>query len=172
VVGIALTEGLFVIAGNAAILLTTNLVAITLGAGLVFRMLGVRATKSAGQGPSWARRAVIVLVLGAMMLTAPLFLNMLKQKQQGQDRPLIYPVSPEVRNTMYDYLAKHPGLEVITMARSSVEPDRGIAVLLESNDEVAPGLIEEVQKRVQQARGESVPVLVHVLRSAKSKAPE
>jgi hypothetical protein len=79
---------------------------------------------------------------------------------------LIYPVSPEVRDAMYSYVAEHPGLEVITMARSSVEPDRGIAILLESDREVAPELIREVQTLVQQARGEAVPVPVHVLRSA------
>ena len=167
VVGIALTSGRPGIAANAAILLMTNLVTITLGAGLVFRLLGVRVTKAEEEGPAWARRAVILLVMGAMMLAAPLFLNMLKQKQQGQDRPLIYPVSPEVRDAMYGYLAAHPGLEVITMARSSVEPDRGIAVLLESDREIEPELIREVQILVQQARGEAVPVLVHVLRSAK-----
>jgi uncharacterized hydrophobic protein (TIGR00271 family) len=172
VVGVALTVGRPIIAGNAAILLMTNLVAITLGAGLVFRMLGVRIAKAEEGGPAWARRAVILLVMGAMLLSAPLFLNMLKQKQQGQDRPLIYPVSPEVRDAMYSYVAEHPGLEVITMARSSVEPDRGIAILLESDREVAPELIREVQTLVQQARGEAVPVPVHVLRSARTTSSD
>jgi uncharacterized hydrophobic protein (TIGR00271 family) len=172
VVGLALTAGHPAIAGNAGVLLTTNLVAITLGAGLVFRMLGVRVARAEEEGPAWARRAVILLVMSAMMLSAPLFLNMIKQKQQGQDRPLIYPVSPEVQNAMYGYLEAHPGLEVITMARSSVEPDRGIAVLLESDREIGLDLIGEVQALVQQARGEEVPVLVHVLRSAKTTSFE
>ena len=172
VVGVALTSGHPAIAANAAILLMTNLVAIMLGAGWVFRMLGVRVAKAEEEGPAWARRAVILLVMSAMMLSAPLFLNMIKQKQQGQDRPLIYPVSPEVQNAMYGYLEAHPGLEVITMARSSVEPDRGIAVLLESDREIGLDLIGEVQALVQQARGEEVPVLVHVLRSAKTTSFE
>jgi len=169
VVGLALTNELPVIAGNAAILLSTNLVAIMLGAALVFRMLGVRVTQSAEQAPTWARRAIIVLVMGAMLLTPPLFLNMLAQKQKGQDRPLIYPVSPDVRDAVYNYLEGHPGLEIITMARSSVEPDRGIAVLLESDTDIGSSVVREVQILVQQARGETVPVQVHVLRSAKTK---
>jgi hypothetical protein len=170
-VGLALTAGSPVIAGNAAILLMTNLVAITLGAGLVFRMLGVRVMKAEEEGPAWARRAIILLVMGAMLLSAPLVLNMLKAKQQGQDRPLIYPVSSEVRDAMYGYVAEHPGLDIITMARSSVEPERGIAILLESDHEIAPDVIAEVQTLVQQARGETVPVVVHVLHSAKMRSP-
>jgi uncharacterized hydrophobic protein (TIGR00271 family) len=172
VVGLALTEGLPVIAGNAAILLMTNLVAITLGAALVFRMLGVRAPKTEGAGSTWARRTVILLVMGAMLLSAPLFLNMLKEKRKGQDRPLGYPVSVEVREAMYRYVDEHAGLEIITMARSSVEPERGIAIMLESEGEVDSSLVEEVQALVQKARGEVVPVQVHVLRSAKRSGRE
>jgi len=171
VVGLALTAGFPVIAGNAAILLMTNLVAITLGAGLVFRMLGVRVLKAEEEGPAWARRAVILLVMGAMLLSAPLVLNMLKSKQQGQDRPLIYPVSSEVRDAVYSYVAEHPGLDIITMARSSVEPERGIAILLESDHEIGTDEIAELQTLVQQARGEAVPVVVHVLHSAKIRSP-
>lgn len=170
VVGVALTTGHPVIAGNAAILLMTNLVAIMLGAGLVFRMLGVRVAKAEEEGPAWARRAVILLVMGAMLLTAPLFLNMLKEKQKGQDRPLNYPVSPVVRNAMQTYLEDHPGIEIITVARSSVEPERGIGVLLSSDTAIGPTFVEEVQTLVRQARGETIPVEVHVLRSAKTKS--
>lgn len=55
------------------------------------------------------------------------------------------------------------------MARSSVEPDRGIALLLESDADIGSSVVREVQILVQQARGEMVPVQVHVLRSAKTK---
>jgi uncharacterized hydrophobic protein (TIGR00271 family) len=167
VVGLALTGGYPVIAGNAAILLMTNLVAITLGAGLVFRLLGVREGKAKEEGPTWARRAVILLVMGATLLTAPLFLNVLKEKQKGQDRPLSYPVSPAVREAMSTFLVDHPGVEVITIARSSVEPERGIGVLMTSKAKVDAGFVEEVQAAVQHARGETIPVEVHVMRSAK-----
>ena len=167
VVGLAVTVGHPVIAGNAGILLMTNVVAITLGAGIVFRLLGVRAPRAEGQRPAWARRAVILLVMGAMLLAAPLFLNVLKEKQKGQDRPLSYPVSPAVRDAMHAFLADYPGIEVITIGRSSVEPQRGIGVLATSDHEVSTAFVEEVQTLVQRARGESIPVEVHVMRSAK-----
>lgn len=169
VVGVAFAAGYPVIAGNAAILLVTNLVAIVLGTGLVFRMLGVRAPKAEEGSPPWARRAVILLVMGAMLLTAPLFLNMLEEKQRGQDRPLSYPVSPDVRNAMKTYLEDHPGIEVITMARSSVEPERGIGVLLKSDTDIDPTFVEEVRTLVREARREAIPVEVHILRSAQAR---
>ena len=171
VVGLALTAGHPAIAGNAGILLMTNLVAITLGAGLVFRMLGVRAPKAEAQAPPWARRAVILLMMGALLLAAPLFVNMLKEKQKGQDRPLNYPVSPAVRNAMRAYLEDHPEMEIITIARSSVEPERGIGVLLKSNTDISSTFVEEVQALVRRARGEMIPVEVHVLRSAEIESP-
>jgi len=169
VVGLAVTGGYPLIAGNAGILLMTNLVAITLGAGLVFRMLGVREPKAEDKGPTWARRAVILLVMGAMLLTAPLFLNVLKEKQKGQDRPLSYPVSPAVRDAMRELVEEHPGIDVITIARSSVEPERGIGVLMTSTSEVSPRFVEEVETLVREARGEEIPVEVHVMRSAKGE---
>jgi uncharacterized membrane protein len=60
-VGIALTNADRYIAINAAILLLTNLVAIVLGASLVFWLLGVRAAREALSRP-WARRAFIGLL--------------------------------------------------------------------------------------------------------------
>ena len=167
VIGLALTSDRPIIAGNAAILLITNLVAITLGAALVFRMLGVRVVNKGEEGAAWARRAVIFLVVGAMLLAAPLLLNMLAEAQRGQDRPLTYPVSAAVRKAMRRHVDRYPGVEIISLSRPGVEPERGITILLESDEDVGPGFIEEVQTLVRKARGERVPVEVHVLRSAR-----
>ena len=81
-----------------------------------------------------------------------------------------YPVSPVVRNAMKTYLEDHPGIEIITMARLSVEPERGIGVLMKSDAEIDPSFVEEVRTLVRQARGEMIPVEVHVLRSAELKS--
>jgi hypothetical protein len=107
--------------------------------------------------------------MGAVILAAPLFVNMLKEKQKGQDRPLAYPVSPAVRDAMYAFLADYPGVEIITAARSSLEPERGIELVLTSDRHVTPSFVEELQSLVREARGETIPVEVHVLRSAKSR---
>jgi hypothetical protein len=74
-----------------------------------------------------------------------------------------------VRDAVKTYLADHPGIEIVALARSSVEPERGIGVLLTSGSEVSPTFVEEMQSLVQQARGETIPVEVHVFRSARSE---
>ena len=168
VVGLALTTARPVIAADATILLVTNVVAIILGASLVFRMLGMRVIKPEERGPAWARRAVILLAMGALLLVAPLLLNMLAQTQLGQARPLTYPVAPVVRGAIRSYLDTEPGVEVITMGRSSVEPERGITVVLESERELDPAFESELRRVVQRARGADVPVHIHALRSART----
>ena len=60
VVGIALTHGRPSISGNAAILLITNLVAVVLGAALVFRMFKVQISRHGTGMPSWVQNASIL----------------------------------------------------------------------------------------------------------------
>ena len=168
VVGLALTCDRPLIAADASILLVTNLIAITLGAALMFRMLGMRVTP-AEQAPTWARRAAVLLVMGAILLAAPLLLNTMAQKQGGQARPMTYPVAPVVRKAVRDHLGSMTGIDVITMGRPSVEPELGITIVLESQAQVTPSFIEGVQAVVREARGEAVPVQIHVLRSARSE---
>lgn len=157
--GLAVTQGNLKLFRDASIA-----IAIGVGIGLVVS-LGV-GLLNPGYEPSLEIEA---RVMSAMLLTAPLFLNMLKETQRGQDRPLNYPVAPVVRNAMQTYLEDHPEIEIITIARSSVEPERGIGVLLKSDTEIGPTFVEEVQTLVRRARGEMIPVEVHVLRSAEAR---
>jgi len=63
----------------------------------------------------------------------------------------------------------HDIREIITAARSSLEPERGIELVLTSDRHVTPSFVEELQSLVREARGETIPVEVHVLRSAKAR---
>ncbi|MEM7437083.1 MAG: DUF389 domain-containing protein [Myxococcota bacterium] len=166
VVGLALTTERPLIAADAAILLVTNVIAIILGAALVFRMLGVRVSRSTAGRP-WAKRAVILLVMGAMLLSAPLLLNMLAEAQRGQSRPLTYPVAPAVRNAVRNYVAEAPNVEVVTMARTSVEPELGITIVLASDGGLDRSFEEGLVEVVREARGSDVPVQIHPLRTAR-----
>ena len=129
VVGIGLTNHELLIAGNAAILFATNLVAIVLGAAVIFRLLGMHVAASETGEPRWVRGATMSLILVAVMLAAPLLLNVLEKQRQGQARPSIYPVSAEVRNAVGKYMGRHPELSLITLGRNSVEPDTGITLM-------------------------------------------
>jgi uncharacterized hydrophobic protein (TIGR00271 family) len=140
VVGIALTHGTPLIALNAAILLTTNLVAIIIGAAIVFRMLKVHFSLHGSGVPVWVRRVTILLFLLVAFLAAPLVIHMIEGRRSGQNRPLEYPVAPQVRQAVQQHIDKWPGVELITQGRNSVEPEAGITIILMSEKSLPPSL--------------------------------
>lgn len=154
VVGIGLTNDEIIIAGNAAILFATNLVAIILGAALIFRLLGMHVAISEKNESRWVRRATMVFTLLAVILAAPLLLNVLEKSRAGQVRPAIYPVSADVRNAVREFVGHHQNLDLIAMARDSVEPDTGITILLATDSPLKSNLKDELVNIVRTARGD------------------
>jgi uncharacterized hydrophobic protein (TIGR00271 family) len=154
VVGIALTNDELTIAANAAILFATNLVAIILGAALIFRLLGMHVASSEAGEPRWVRRATMVFTLLAVILAAPLLLNVLEKGREGQARPAIYPVSADVRNAVWEYIDSHPDLKMILMARHSVEPNTGITLMITTAGPLNSNVKEELIQIVRTARGD------------------
>ena len=169
VVGICLTSNELIIAANAAILFTTNLVAIILGASLIFRLLGMQVGSGEVERAKWVNRAIMIFVLVVVILAAPLLLNMLDKKREGLVRPAVYSVSSEVRSAVWDYIGMHPGVGLISMARDSVEPDTGITILVATQAQLPEGFREELTDIVRVARAqESAVVRIFALQEAVS----
>jgi uncharacterized hydrophobic protein (TIGR00271 family) len=166
VVGIALGSGRLVIAANACILLLTNLVAIIFGAAIIFRLMGVYPEVRGIGTPAWKRTAVMSLLLLSVLLIAPLLLHMVEKRRAGQNRPLLHPVSPRVRQVVNEYLDDWPGVELIMMGRQSVEPETGIAILLSTQEKMPLRFEKELKNLVREARGDNSPVRVFPLRSS------
>ncbi len=162
VVGIGFTNDRPEIAANSAILLLTNLVAITLAAAVAFALLGIR--ESAGSGSGWPRRVILVLVMMTLLLMVPLISNVAEQKRREQVRPLTYPVASHVQEAIADYIDSIAGVRLITIARVSVEPASSITVLLAVADTLPAGLKEEVDRLVRQHRGGNPDVRIIALR--------
>jgi uncharacterized hydrophobic protein (TIGR00271 family) len=152
VVGIGLTNNELVIAGNAAILFATNLVAIILGAALIFRLLGIHVTSSETGESRWVRRATMLFTLLVVILAAPLLLNVLEKGREGQARPAIYPVSADVRSDVWEYINSHPELKMIMMARHSVEPDTGITLMVTTSGPLQFSVKDDLTQIVRAAR--------------------
>ena len=153
VIGIALTHGKLIISGNAAILLITNIVAIIIGAAIVFRLFEVSASRHGEGLPVWARRFLMLLILSIVLLSAPLLSHRIELQKTGQNRPLAYQVSEKVRKAVKEYMSNWPQVEVITLGRNSVEPESGIAIILMSKMKLTPEFEENLVKVVQKARG-------------------
>lgn len=156
-VGIATLSGEEKIAIYAAVLLVTNLVAIILGAALIFRMLGVRVRGDDSRLQPWAKRFLAALVMVAIILAAPLVLQGIEKGIAGQNRPYSYPVSMPVRQAVDDYVGQQPSMQVIAIARNGVEPEAGITIILSTLDPVPRGFRRELRNIVRTARG--VPLL-------------
>lgn len=156
VVGIALTAGHTDIAANASVLLITNLVAIVIGAALVFRLLGVRARGNVDSAmPAWARRTFAGLILIAVILAAPLLLKGMEKNRAGQVRPISFPVSSEVRDAVKQYVASKTNLRLLTMGREGIEPGAKIIVLLTATGPIVGDFRGELRQLIHEVRTDS-----------------
>ncbi len=160
VVGMAAAAGVFWLAGAAAVLLITNLIAIVLGAAIIFRLLGVHGSLAGSQRPLWARRMFLSLVLVVGMMVFPLGDRALKQARVGQARPSTYPASLKLRNAVKERVATEKNVKVLTVARLGVEPDTGIHILLVSPMEISENLPSELDDIVDNIVGEDIAVRV------------
>ena len=172
VVGIGLTNDQPLVSGFAAILFATNLVAIILGAALIFRLLGMRSTGGETDVPIWVRRTTMLFALVTVILAAPLLINVLEKNRVGQVRPATYPVSSAVRKAVREYISHNPALQVIMMARDSVEPDTGIFLTLAAAGPQRPDVKDELVQVIRAARGgANAPVRVFILQEAATSEP-
>lgn len=153
VIGIAAMSGETRIAIYASILLATNLVAIILGAALVFRLMGVKARAEEEALPPWARRSVAGMLVIVMLLAAPLLLQGMEKSRIGQNRPYSYPVSVPVREAVQNVVAQQPTMETIFIARSGIEPGAYITIVLSTADPAPEGFRRELRNVVRQKLG-------------------
>jgi len=172
VVGIGLTNDYPLIAGRAAILLMTNVVAIILGAALVFLVLGLRRTLKRRSPPAWVLMTTLVLLAAAGSLYAPLNEQIARKQRRGPDRPLTYPVAQRVRDAVTTYVEGHEGIEIIAIARSGVEPEAGITVLLSASSEVPARLDADLRRIITETRGRETILRIITLQEASSAATD
>jgi uncharacterized hydrophobic protein (TIGR00271 family) len=172
VVGIALTNDRLLIASNASILLITNLVAIILGAAMVFRLFGVHETVRGRRTPLWARGALLGLIIIIAFLFAPLLQRLSAERRAGSNRPLICPVSPALRVAVNKHINEWPGVELITIGRNSVEPEAGITIIMMSAKELPHEFESTLKQAVWDIRRDRPILRIFSLKSAKEYIEE
>ena len=175
VIGIAAASGEFVLAGFSAVLFLTNVVAIILGAGFVFRLAGVQGSLGISTAPLWARRSRLGLILATAILIVPLGNRLEAQLEIGQVRPASYPLSTELRNVILARVDAEPGIEVIAMARYATSPEAGAQIILASVGQVPHGFVEYIEGAVRSVVGTDAAVRVTILQAARGadlEAPE
>ena len=172
VVGIGLTNDRPFIAMNASILFITNLVAIILGAALVFRVLGINISRADKEAPNWARRTTRVLILIGIVLLAPLVIQVIEKERAGAIRPLSYPVAPDVRKAVDRFIDPIPGVELLSMARLSIDPQAGITIVVAATRTLPEGFREKLISIIRAVRGDNVIVRLFAFPQAAEAGPD
>jgi uncharacterized hydrophobic protein (TIGR00271 family) len=165
-VGISLAEGAWKVSEGAAILFATNLVAIILGAALIYRRLGIQGSRLRKGLPLWGRRTVLLLSLLAVILTAPLGYRLATQLRKGQTRPYTLPVTQTVYEAINKRVHQEYGVSFISASRFGVKRDIDVMIILSAAKPVSVGLISDLKKLVNREIEENVTVAVHTLQEA------
>lgn len=169
--GIALGSGDWQIAVGAMMLFLANMVAISLGSGLIFRMHGIRTSTSKRSAVLTMKR--VILSFGAVMILmmAPLGWRMFDQLRQGQAKPESFTLSEEMWYRLHDRLDQEEGIDFISGVRASSNRPEDIQVVLSANREVPSSLLEELDEMLDDGVGEDVAVKMIILKQAEVSLP-
>jgi uncharacterized hydrophobic protein (TIGR00271 family) len=174
VVGIAAASAEWLLSGMAGVLFLTNLVAIVLGAAIVFNVMGVRSRSTEeNRTPLWARRTGMLLTLAAVALVYPLGLRFETLYEAGHIQSASLIVPSTVRESVIDRLNdEEDAVELISIARDAHDPQAGAHVFLAAEGAVSSRLLNDIEQKVKIVMGTDTPVRVVVLRTVPGAAPE
>ena len=160
VVGIAAANAEWELSGMSAVLYLTNLVAIILGAGFAFRVLGVRGRSIESRFPIWPRRIGLLLTLATVSLIIPLGLRLDSQIEAGQNRSAFLAIPSEAEEAVLDLLDEEVGIELFSARRSALMLEAGPQIYLATDRPVPDGLVADIRRAVQKVMGDDIPVRV------------
>jgi uncharacterized hydrophobic protein (TIGR00271 family) len=168
--GVSLSRGELMVGQGAALLFATNLVAIILGAALVFRAMGVHGKKEAADAALWARRAVLGLVLMSVILMVPLGFFLYNQVVQ-QERDRIH-ISEGLMTRVSDRVQQLEGLRLISLQRHAHGDQDELEVVVASGADADEELSGRVAKVVSEELPRPIAIRVTCLKASWSVAAE
>ncbi len=159
-VGISTVKGELGMAGGAAMLFLTNLLAIIIGAALVFRFFGFDASLRGRKAPKWVAITLVVLIGAMFPTTAALMATLQDQVGQGVSRPYARPLPRSMRDRIVERVEQQSGAEILMMAESAIEHGFGREVVVLVNGPVDPTLEEDLLAILRAGTNASTPVRV------------
>lgn len=165
-VGIATVKGDLHIAFGAAVLFSTNLLAIVVGSAIVFRLFGVDPSVRGSKTPRWVRTTLLVVGLGILATAAVLVQNLHTQTTEGVQRAYARPLAPSLRESIHARVSKAPGVEIVFMTQSNIEHGFGLEIALASPGPIDQSLVADLRTIVRDAVGADRQVRILTLQSA------
>ncbi len=167
-VGLALTEGDFLVAEGAGFLFITNLVSIVIGAAAMFYLMGIRGLYQNMRSPLILRRVLLSMVLVLGLICAPLGYKRADRIKEGQLRPRTYPLSPALSEMIINRIEQVPGVALLAAGRSGVDYDvSDIGIVLYGSEPAPLSLKKDLVTMVKDFREEDVSVEIIMLEAGK-----
>ena len=162
--GIAFGSSDWWVSTGAMLLFLTNMVAISLGSALVFRLHGIMTPESRLSSKLTMKR--IMMGMGAVMIfmMAPLAYELAGQVRAGQARPASFALSEEVWYRLHDRLDEVEGIDFITGVRTSSERPEDVLILLGADRPVPGELIAELDELIDRSIANDLKVKFSVMR--------
>ncbi|MEM7053947.1 MAG: DUF389 domain-containing protein [Pseudomonadota bacterium] len=160
---IASVKGEWTVAMGAGVLFSTNLLAIILGAAMVFRVFGLHVTLGGSRAPRWVRHALASLAAALALVSLLLAHNQAQQMGEGVQRPYYRPLPQVLRNELRARIEAETGVEIILMAESTLEHGFGTEVILLADGPVSPSLRGDLEQAIRRMQGENKTVRVLIV---------
>lgn len=146
--GIALVKLHLNIALGAAVLFITNLLAIILGAALVFRLFGLDISLRGNRAPGWVRGTMLALGIMLIPVGGVLFSNLETQIHEGVQRNYSRPLPPALRDAIQARVDMSPGVEILIMEQSGIERGFDMHIALVVHGELDPALENDLRRLI------------------------
>jgi uncharacterized hydrophobic protein (TIGR00271 family) len=165
-VGIATVKSQHAIATGAAVLFITNLLAIILGAALVFRLFGLDVSLRGNQAPRWVQATLAALGIALLPVSGVLYANLETQIHEGVQRNYSRPLPKRLRDAINSRVDASPRASVLIMEQSGIEQgfDMHVAIVVDGDPD--PTLKQDILDLIGAEYGVRHRATVLLLRSA------
>lgn len=165
--GISFGSGDWWVSFGAMLLFSTNMVAISLGSAIVFRLHGIVTPEGRLGAKLTMKRIMMGMGAALILMTAPLVYRFADQIRVGQAKPSSFPLSEEVWYRLHDYLEEVEGVDFITGVRTSSKRPEDVIILLGADRPVPGELIAELDELIDRSLAHDLKVKFTIIRQEK-----
>ncbi|MFC4992057.1 DUF389 domain-containing protein [Rubritalea tangerina] len=164
--GIAIGSQDWMIALGAFILFLTNMVMITLGSAMVFRVHGLK-TKDMDASLALSMKRILTGLVGlGVVAMAPLGYRLIEQVKQGQAKPAAFPLAEDLWYAVNERVDAEKGVELMRALRAGVERPGDVYIFLLADRPVRQALLDDLDVLVTTHMGDETVSVVRVAQSA------
>lgn len=164
--GLALAYRNVPTAQGAALLFSTNFVAIVLAAAATFRLMGVTAARAQSRQRNWVIRTTAAMGVAAIVFIIPLQRALDRSLVEAKPQPATFPLARSVVEALEAHIEQTPQLELIAAGRPSSPHDpTDVVVILGTPGTLDPQFGSELIEIVHRTmNNDSLVVEVHCIR--------